>query len=70
MVETLLWQGGLFEQPPPKFEDEVGWGWSVRASPIGWTAIGDAYQVRSRCVCVIRKSNKVSAQRVTIVSSA
>jgi hypothetical protein len=65
MVESLLWQDGLYEQQPPKLDDEVGWGWLVRASQAGWAAIVDAYEVRSRAVCVMRKSNKVSWQRAS-----
>jgi len=70
MVETILWQDGLYEHQPPKFDDEVGWGWIVRASRTGWAAILGAYEVRSRAVCVMRKSNKVSWQRATALSAA
>jgi hypothetical protein len=70
MVETILWQDGLYEHQPPKFEDEVGWGWIVRASQKGWAAIRSHYDIRSRCVCVMRKSNKVEWQRATAMSPA
>jgi hypothetical protein len=70
MVESLLWQDGLYEHQPPKFDDEVGWGWLVRASQPGWKAIVDAYDVRSRAICVMRKSNKVSWHRATALSPA
>ncbi|MHB1330215.1 MAG: hypothetical protein ACYC2K_18600, partial [Gemmatimonadales bacterium] len=69
MVETLLWQDGLYEQQAPKPKVEVGWGWLVKASPAGWAQIGDVYTVRSRCVCVIRKSQKVQPSRATAVST-
>jgi hypothetical protein len=70
MVESLLWQDSLFEHQPPKLDDEVGWGWLVRASQPGWTAIVGAYQVRSRAVCVMRKSNTVPWQRATALLRA
>jgi hypothetical protein len=70
MVETLLWQDGLYDQQPPKPKVEVGWGWIVRASSVGWAHIRDAYDVRSRCVCVMRKSQKVQPHRAIEVSPA
>ena len=48
MVETLLWQDGLYEQQAPKPKVEVGWGWLVKASPAGWTQIRDVHNIRSR----------------------
>lgn len=70
MVETLLWQDGLYDQQPPKPKVEVGWGWIVKASSAGWGHIRDAYDVRSRCVCVMRKSQKVELHRATALSAA
>ncbi len=70
MVETLLWQDGLYDQQPPKPKVEVGWGWIVKASSAGWAHIRDAYDVRSRCVCVMRKSQKVQPHRATTLSTA
>ena len=69
-VETLLWQDGLYDEQPPKPKVEVGWGWIVKASVVGWAQIGDAYDVRSRCVCVMRKSQKVGLHRATALSAA
>ena len=67
MVETLLWQDGLYEQQAPKPKVEVGWGWLVKASPAGWTQIRDVHNIRSRCVCVTRKSEKIGIQRAVAI---
>jgi hypothetical protein len=70
MVETLLWQDGLYEQQAPKPKVEVGWGWIVKASSAGWLQVCDLFDVRSRCVCVMRKSEKIDIHRATAISAA
>lgn len=70
MAESILWQDGLYEHQPPKFDDEVGWGWLVRVSQAGWAEIVDAYKVRTRAICIMRKSNNVPWHRATALSPA
>lgn len=69
LVETLLWQDGLYEQQAPKPRVEVGWGWLVKASPAGWVQIREFYSALSRCVCVTRKSQKEQPSRATAVTA-
>jgi hypothetical protein len=39
MIESSWWADGLVGQSPPHFDDEVGEGWLVVASPAAWDAM-------------------------------
>ena len=41
MIESVWWQDGCPDYPPPELDAEVGEGWLVCASPEAWTAIQD-----------------------------
>lgn len=41
MVESVWWRDGFAQQKPPLFDDEVGYGWLVRASGEGWRQISE-----------------------------
>lgn len=41
MAESVWWEDGFAGHRPPQFEEEVGFGWHVRASERGWPHISD-----------------------------
>ena len=50
VAESVWWQDGFSQQHPPRFQDEVGYGWIVRARVDGWrhiaTAVGASVDYR------------------------
>jgi len=54
VVESIWWVEGLIDQSPPHFEDEVGEGWLVVASPEAVSAIEARYGALKRRVKVTR----------------
>jgi len=54
MVESLWWVDGLVDQSPPHFDDELGEGWLVVASPAALSAIEAAFGATKRRVKVTR----------------
>lgn len=39
VAESMWWQDGFAQQRPPLFHDEVGHGWLVRVTVVGWQQI-------------------------------
>jgi hypothetical protein len=69
MVESLWWEDGFFEHKPPHFEDEVGYGWVVRATDAGWEELAKVYGTRTTCVRIDREAGEQSPQDAIFLST-
>lgn len=65
MVESIWWEDGCLLQRPPHFQDEVGSGWIVIASPSGAETIRHQYGRLTTCVRVERQANEQTKQVAT-----
>lgn len=54
MVKTIWWTDGAMDHSPPSFDDEVGEGWLVVASPEAYEAITSRCPTMKRIVRVAR----------------
>ena len=70
MVWSIWWENGLYQSPPPKFDDDVGEGWavvgSVKALKVIATQIGNELTQYMR----LEESQRVDGQRRSKVRSA
>jgi len=54
MAESVWWVDGLIDQSPPHLYNEVGEGWLVVASQVGWEAIRSRFENLKRMISVER----------------